>query len=137
MFYFLLFLLAFTSSRYHFQKRLELHSVLNEKKKLSRIFQFYGIGVLSVLILFFISTSLTSLTQLLVHSTSLTLNALCISESCIKIKIKLNFYFRTSLWWLKRFYEGLWCIRRFYEGLKGLHKIFWGITKKCENKNLT
>ena len=21
--------------------------------------------------------------------------------------------------------------------LKGLHKIFWGTTKKCENKNLT
>ena len=27
----------------------------------------------------------------------------CISESCIKIKIKLNFYFDTSLWCLKRF----------------------------------
>ena len=39
-------------------------------------------------------------------------------------KIKLNFYFRTSLWCLKRFYEGL-------------HKTFWGTTKKCENKNLT
>ena len=23
----------------------------------------------------------------------------------------------------------------FYEDLKGLHKIFWGTTKKCENKN--
>ena len=31
----------------------------------------------------------------------------CISESCIEMKIKLNFYFRTSLWGLKRFYEGL------------------------------
>ena len=30
----------------------------------------------------------------------------CISESCIKIKINLNFYFHTSLWCLKRFYEG-------------------------------
>ena len=29
-----------------------------------------------------------------------------ISESCIKIKIRLNFYFHTSLWCLKRFYEG-------------------------------
>ena len=48
----------------------------------------------------------------------LTLLAPCISESCIKIKINLNFYFHTSLW----------C-------LKGLHKTFWGITKKCENKN--
>ena len=32
-------------------------------------------------------------------------------------KIKLNFYFHASLWYLKRFYEGT--------------------TKKCENKNLT
>ena len=31
-----------------------------------------------------------------------------ISESCIKIKINLNFYFCTSLWCLKRFYEGLY-----------------------------
>ena len=30
-----------------------------------------------------------------------------ISESCIKIKINLNFYFHTSLWCLKRFYEDL------------------------------
>ena len=31
----------------------------------------------------------------------LTLPALSISESCIKIKISLNFYFHTSLWCLK------------------------------------
>ena len=37
----------------------------------------------------------------------LTLNVPCISESCIEIKIKLNFYFHTYLWCLKRFYEGL------------------------------
>ena len=30
-----------------------------------------------------------------------------ISESCIKIKSKLNFYFHTCLWCLKRFSEGL------------------------------
>ena len=42
-------------------------------------------------------------------------------------KIKLNFYFHISLW----------CLKRFYKGLKGLHKTFWGITKTCENKNLT
>ena len=35
-----------------------------------------------------------------------------ISETCIEIKIKLNFYFHTSLWYLKKFCEGL----------KGLHK---------------
>ena len=29
-------------------------------------------------------------------------------------KIKLNFYFYTSLW----------CLKRFYKGLKGLHKTF-------------
>ena len=56
----------------------------------------------------------------------LTLPILCISKSCIKIKIKLNFYFHTSLW----------CHNRFYEG-QGLHKTFWGTTKKCENENLT
>ena len=32
----------------------------------------------------------------------------------------LNFYFRTSLW----------CLKKFYEGLKGFHKTFWGTTKK-------
>ena len=42
-------------------------------------------------------------------------------------KINLNFYFHTSLWYLKKFYEGP----------KGLHKIFWGTTTKCENKNLS
>ena len=42
-------------------------------------------------------------------------------------KKKLHFYFHTSLW----------CLRRFYEGLKDLHKTFWGTTKKCENKNVS
>ena len=37
---------------------------------------------------------------------TLTLPVPCISESCIKIKINLNFYFHTSLWCLKSFYEG-------------------------------
>ena len=37
----------------------------------------------------------------------LTLKDPSISESCIEIKIELNFYFHTSLWCLKRFYEGL------------------------------
>ena len=31
-----------------------------------------------------------------------------------KINLNLNFYFHTSLW----------CLKRFYEGLKGLHKTF-------------
>ena len=39
-------------------------------------------------------------------------------------KNKLNLYFHTSLW----------CLRRFYEGLKGLDKSFWDTTKNCENK---
>ena len=55
-----------------------------------------------------------------------TLPTLCISESCIKIRINLNFYFQTSLW----------CLKWFYEGIKGLHKTFGGTKKKCENKNL-
>ena len=37
----------------------------------------------------------------------LNLPILCISESCIEIKNKLNFYFLSSLWCLTRFYEGL------------------------------
>ena len=48
------------------------------------------------------------------ESSALTLPAPCISESFIKVKINLNFYFHTSLW----------CLTRFYEGLKGLHKIW-------------
>ena len=32
---------------------------------------------------------------------------LYISESYIKIKMNLNFYFHTPLWCLKRFYEAL------------------------------
>ena len=56
----------------------------------------------------------------------LTLPVPCISESCIEIKIKLNFYFYTSFW----------CLKRFCERLKGVHKTFRGTTKKCENKNL-
>ena len=44
----------------------------------------------------------------------LTLPIPCISKSCIKIKINLNFYFHTSLW----------CLKRFYENLKGLHETF-------------
>ena len=48
-------------------------------------------------------------------------------QKVIKIKINLKFYFRTSLW----------CPKRFYEVLKGLHKTFWGTTKKCENNNLS
>ena len=37
----------------------------------------------------------------------LTLFVSCISKSWIEIKIKLNFYFHTSLWYLKMFYGGL------------------------------
>ena len=38
---------------------------------------------------------------------NLTLLAPCIFWSCIKSKINSNFYFNTSLWCLKRFYEGI------------------------------
>ena len=37
----------------------------------------------------------------------LTLPTPFISESCIRIKTNANFYFHTSLWCLKRLYEGL------------------------------
>ena len=37
----------------------------------------------------------------------LTLKDPIISESCIEIKSELNFYFHTSLWCLKQFYEGM------------------------------
>ena len=45
-------------------------------------------------------------------SKTLTLKDQFISESCIEIKIKLNFYIHTSLWCLKRFYEGLEALHR-------------------------
>ena len=37
----------------------------------------------------------------------LTFNVPCISESCVEMKMKLNFSLHISLWCLKRFYEGL------------------------------
>ena len=43
-----------------------------------------------------------------------TLSLSCISESHIEIKNNFYSYFHTSLWYLKKFYEGL----------KGLHKTF-------------
>ena len=42
-----------------------------------------------------------------VKTVFLTLAAPCISESYIKIKLNLSVCFHTSLWCLKRFYEGL------------------------------
>ena len=39
-------------------------------------------------------------------------------------RFRLNFYFHTSLW----------CLKRFYEGFKGFHKTFGGTTKKCGKK---
>ena len=44
-----------------------------------------------------------------------------------KEKNNLNFYFHTSLW----------CLKRLYEGLKDLHKNFCGTTKKCGNNKLS
>ena len=51
--------------------------------------------------------------QKITENVSLTLKDPIVSESCIEIKIKLNFYFHTSLW----------CLKRFYKGLKGLHHV--------------
>ena len=53
---------------------------------------------------------------------SLTFPAPYILEGCSKINVSLNLYFHTSLWFLKRFYEGL----------SGLHKTFWGTTRNCK-----
>ena len=55
-----------------------------------------------------VSTSIKDLQKILALSASY------ISENYFKIKINLNFYFRTSLW----------CLRRFYGGLKDLHNTF-------------
>ena len=41
------------------------------------------------------------------HISTLILPTPCISEGYSKIKINLSFYFQTSLWYRKRFYEGL------------------------------
>ena len=76
-----------------------------------------------------------------IHAQSHNINTIKKCEICSKLsvnifnpsrpgqreKIKLNFYFQTALW----------CLKRFYEGLKGLHKTFRGTKKKSENKNLT
>ena len=50
------------------------------------------------------------------------------SRSDPRLREKINLIF---------FHTSLWCLKRFYEGLKGLRKTFWGTTKKCENKNLS
>ena len=57
----------------------------------------------------------------------LTLKDPIISESCIEVKIELNFYFHTSLW----------CLKRFYEGLKAFIKPFEAPQRSMKNKNLT
>ena len=54
-------------------------------------------------------------------------NRLTLNVPIPKKRKNLNFYFHTSLW----------CLKRFYEGLKSLHKTFWGTTKKCEIRNLS
>ena len=57
----------------------------------------------------------------------LTLKDPIISESCIEIKIELSFYFDTSLW----------CLKRFYEGIKAFIKPFEAPQRSVKNKNLT
>ena len=47
----------------------------------------------------------------------------CISESCNKLRINLNFYFDIFLW----------CFKRFYEDLYGT---FYVAQQRSENKNL-
>ena len=45
----------------------------------------------------------------------LSLTALCIPETCIKINVNLSFYFHTSLCYLRRFYEGLEAFKKSFE----------------------
>ena len=45
-------------------------------------------------------------------------------ESCIEIKINSNVYFHTSLWCLKRFYEGLGASKGFMKTFKVFMKYF-------------
>ena len=56
----------------------------------------------------------------------ITLHAPCISEKCFKMKI--NVYFHTSLWCLKRFYQDLKRLPlRPVPGLEGLTMVFLDI----------
>ena len=48
--------------------------------------------------------TLTRVSKYSLRNSFITLKDPFISESCIEIKIELNFYFHTSLWCLKRFY---------------------------------
>ena len=70
--------------------------------------QFYSHDV------FYLNASALRIYQLHNKTPQLILKDPFISESCIEIRIELNFYFHTSLW----------CLKRFYEDLKGLHKTF-------------
>ena len=72
-----------------------------------------------------------------IYSRLLTLPAPYILESCIKIKINLNFYFHTSLLCLKRFVKVLKAFIKPFEAPQRLgHQKDWGLGRKGLTKKL-
>ena len=57
------------------------------------------------------------------HNVILTLSAPSISESCLNMKINLNFYFHTSLQCLKRFFKAFQAFIKSFEAPQGSVKI--------------
>ena len=51
----------------------------------------------------------------------------CFKTFLSKLKTIFHYYFHTSLWYFKRFYEGFYC----------LQKTLWGIIKISENEKLS
>ena len=105
--------------KYQFKQSLEVFSQSYVVKK-HQVIQFLFPCILTFILVFSVKGEKNVILP------TFTFPAPCISEICFKIKSNLNFYFHTSFWYLKRFYEGL----------KGLHKTLRGTTKKCKNKNL-
>ena len=55
----------------------------------------------------FLWAQINQMFQIVTFTNKLTYPALCIYGSCIKTKMNFYFFFHSSLWCLKRFYEGL------------------------------
>ena len=94
----------------HYSRPEKTCSALLQKQVINNSSYFYNTFVLSLRLMLqrwiiYIFQFISYLR--LCFLSSLTLSVPCFSESCIEITIKLNFYFHTSSWCLKRFYEGL------------------------------
>ena len=92
-------------------------------KNVPLMMEFLKAPFLSLYLFFYTLMTFLMMSSVILLSVLMMLNS---TLSYLEMKIKLNFYFHTSLW----------CLKKFYEGLKGLHKTF-SDTKKCEIKNLT